>query len=196
MAISGLASHPFGSWKQRNEPGGTSNFMWLRDQLPKDLRRVRSIIYGYDTRLIMNESFQSIDDLAFSFIQRLGSIGQSLFSAKPLVFLAHSLGGIILKRALVEMANSRAKENFMLNSVLQIFLFGVPNRGMRNSHLLPIVSGRPNSELVKALSRESTYLSRLDEQFSGVARLRNIRLISIYETRRSRTVEVSYYIEV
>lgn len=34
IAISGLASHPFGSWKHR-ESG--SDFMWLRDRLPQDV---------------------------------------------------------------------------------------------------------------------------------------------------------------
>jgi len=191
IAISGLASHPFGSWKQRDEPDQKSNFMWLRDQLPKELQRVRSIIYGYDTRLVMSESFQTIDDLALSFIQRLESIGQSLISAKPLVFLAHSLGGIVLKQALVKMANSTVKEKFMLDYVLQVFSFGVPNRGMQISHILPMVSGKPNSELVEALSETSTYLSTLDEQFSDIAHLWNINLISIHETKRSRTVEVN-----
>jgi esterase/lipase superfamily enzyme len=76
----------------------------------------------------MSESVQTIDDLRLSFIQRLNSIGQSFVSAKPLVFLVHSLGGMLLKRALVEMANSNDKETFMLESVCQIVFFGVPNQ--------------------------------------------------------------------
>jgi hypothetical protein len=37
ISISGLASHPFGSWAERNPQ---SNFMWLRDRLPHDLKQV------------------------------------------------------------------------------------------------------------------------------------------------------------
>jgi hypothetical protein len=165
--------------------------MWLRDQLPRDVRGVRTILYGYDTKLLMSESFQTIDDLALSFIHRLDSIGQSLLSAKPLVFLAHSLGGIVLKRALVEMANSGVKEKYVLDLVRQVILFGVPNRGMKNSHLFPMVEGQPNAALVQALSLDSIYLSQLDEHFSGVTRLRKVRLVSVFETKQSRTTRVS-----
>jgi esterase/lipase superfamily enzyme len=75
----------------------------------------------------MSESVQTIDDLALSFIQRLNSVSQSFVSAKPLVFLAHSLGGMLLKHTLVEMDNSNDKETFMLESVCQGVFFGVPN---------------------------------------------------------------------
>jgi hypothetical protein len=42
--------------------------MWLRDQLPHDLKQIRSILYGYDTKLLMSESFQTVEDLALSLI--------------------------------------------------------------------------------------------------------------------------------
>jgi hypothetical protein len=191
IAISGLASHPFGSWKHRNAANKKSHFMWLRDQLPQDLKHVRSILYGYDTKLVMSESFQTVDDLALSLIARLDSAGRSSLSAKPLVFLAHSLGGIVLKRAMVEMANGNDKHNFMLETVRQVILFGVPNQGMKMSHLLPMVKGKPNVELVKALSRESEYLTELDKKFSGVMLHRKIRLISVYETKRTQVPQAS-----
>jgi triacylglycerol esterase/lipase EstA (alpha/beta hydrolase family) len=139
----------------------------------------------------MSESFQTVEDLALSLIARLDSIGRSLLSAKPLVFLAHSLGGIILKRALVEMANGNAKQNFMLDAVRQIILFGVPNRGMKMSHLFPMVDGNPNVGLVEVLSQESEYLRKLDEKFNGVMLLRRIRLISVYETARTQVPQVN-----
>jgi triacylglycerol esterase/lipase EstA (alpha/beta hydrolase family) len=164
--------------------------MWLRDKLPQDVPGVRSIIYGYDTQLVMSESVQTIDDLALSFIQRLSSIGQSFVSAKPLVFLAHSLGGILLKSALVEMANGNDKETFMLDLVRQIVFFGVPNQGMKTSHLRSMVEGQPNLELVETLTVGSTYLNNLTERFTGVSRLRVMRIISAYETKKSPTTKV------
>jgi hypothetical protein len=164
--------------------------MWLRDQLPEDLKPVRSILYGYDTKLLMSESFQTVEDLALSLIARLDSIGRSSSSAKPLVFIAHSLGGIILKRALVEMANGNAKQKFMLDAVRQIFLFGIPNRGMKMSHLLAMVGGNLNAGLVEVLVQDSDYLHKLDEQFSGIMLLRKIRLISVYETARTQVPQV------
>jgi hypothetical protein len=165
--------------------------MWLRDRLPHDFKQVRSIIYGYDTHLLQSQSFQDIEDIAITFIAQLKSIGRSLTSAKPAVFLAHSLGGIVLKCALLEMANGDDREEFMLDSIRQVLFFGVPNKGMEISHWLPMVEGQPNEALVRILSPGSRYLVDLDERFSGVSAIRKLRLISFYETKRSQIAEVS-----
>jgi hypothetical protein len=167
--------------------------MWLRDRLPRDFRQVRSIIYGYDTRLIHSHSFQGVEDLALSFLAQLKSIGRGLRSAKPVNFMAHSLGGIVLKNTLLEMANSGDAGEFMLSLVLQVVLFGVPNRGMELSHLLPMVHGQPNEGLIHLLSPESPFLVDLDQRFSGISTIRNTRLISFYETQESETAKVGAF---
>lgn len=188
IAISGLASHPFGSWMQR---GSNTNFMWLRDKLPADVSAFRQIIYGYDTSLTGDESFQAIDDLASSFVAKLRSIGRSSAATKPLIFFAHSLGGIVLKHALVTLAGSCGVEKVILEKTRSIFFFGVPHLGMEMSHLLVIAKGQPNEPLIRALSHEEGYLTLLDAQFHGIATLYNIQVISAYETKLSRAAQVS-----
>ncbi|KAI1098378.1 hypothetical protein F4804DRAFT_324936 [Jackrogersella minutella] len=99
IAISGLASHPFGSWQPK---GRDKSFMWIRDQLPRIMPDTRVSIYGYDTTLVGSNSFQSIQDLATSLIEHIKNSGWSLPSAKLLIFLAHSLGGIVLEEAFIK----------------------------------------------------------------------------------------------
>ena len=188
IAISGLASHPFGSWKSRNDQ---SHFMWLRDGLPQDLPSIRTLLYGYDTQLGMSRSFQTIDDIAIAFAITLHRIGRSSPSARPLVLLAHSLGGIIVKKALVLLANAGDADQFILSTVKGVVMFGVPSMGMTISHLLPMVDGQPNKQLIEQLGPESDYLRLLDEQFTNIAASRNIRLISVYETQKTKTAQVS-----
>lgn len=96
ITISGLASHPFGSWQPH---GGDKSFMWIRDKLPQFLPMVRFATYGYETKLFPSTSFQSVPDLAISLVAVLRSCGWSSPTAKPLIFLAHSLGGAVLKQA-------------------------------------------------------------------------------------------------
>jgi hypothetical protein len=163
--------------------------MWLRDQLPRDKPNCRSIIYGYDTRLVGSQSFQTIDDLALSFASKLRSINRDE-TPVPLVLFAHSLGGIVLKRAMALMANSNQGDDPVLRTIRIVYLFGVPNQGMKMSHLLAMVEGQPNEMLVQSLSAESEYLSTLDIQFSGLSVFRTISLVSVYETKLSRTTEV------
>jgi hypothetical protein len=190
IAISGLASHPFGSWKQRDN---IATFMWLRDGLPQDIPQIRVITYGYDTCLFASKSVQGIDDLARSMIKKLEAIRRLGRHRKPIIFIAHSLGGIVLKRALTLMANSGADSqelSFVFRLVCMIVFFGVPTRGMHISHLLLMVQGQPNESLIKSLSRDSEYLSRLHTSFSGIASRSSIRLISAYETKKSPTPKV------
>jgi Putative serine esterase (DUF676) len=169
--------------------GPGSNFMWLRDGLTIDVPTTRNIIYGYDTTLGHSESFQTVQDIAISFVSRLRTTGRSSPSAKPLIFLAHSLGGIVLKHALLEMANS-APQRHIFEAVRAVIFFGVPHRGMTISHLRAMVGGQPNRTLVEDLSPESTYLRVLDDQFSGLA-CQSVRVFSVFETRRSPTLQVT-----
>lgn len=164
--------------------------MWLRDALPQSLLTARVIIYGYDTNLIGSQSVQSIEDIAISLIAKLRSIGNTLPSARPTMFLAHSLGGIALKQALVHLAYEK-RHNIFLSKIKKIIFFGVPNRGMKVAHLLSMVQGRPNESLVQLLREGSEYLSFLDERFSGISLIRKMHLVSVYETQRSQVPLVS-----
>jgi Putative serine esterase (DUF676) len=171
--------------------GSETSFMWLRDKLPEDVSTFRQIIYGYDTSLTGNESFQVIDDLATSFIAKLRSIGRASTTAKPLIYFAHSLGGIILKHALVTLAGScGGGERLMLEKTRSIFFFGVPHLGMEMSHLLVIAQGQSSEPLVRALSHEDLSLARLDDQFHGIAMFSKVEVISVYETKLSRAAQV------
>ena len=48
--------------------------MWLRDGLPNDLEGARVLSYGYDSKLVQSETFQSVDTIAKSFLESLRSI--------------------------------------------------------------------------------------------------------------------------
>ncbi|KAI0546744.1 hypothetical protein F4679DRAFT_404747 [Xylaria curta] len=185
IGISGLSSHPFGSWQPK---GGSKTFMWIRDDLPRLLPNVRPILYGYDTTLQDHNSFQLIDDLSLEFIYQLKAHGWSSPGRKPLVFLAHSLGGLILKQAIVTAADKLETDNPIVRSIQGAVFFGTPNYGMEQSHLMVMIKGQYNEQLVADLSPNSLYLRRLDDQFSGISFLQKSRLYWCYETKATPTV--------
>ncbi|OTA77633.1 hypothetical protein M434DRAFT_382717 [Hypoxylon sp. CO27-5] len=189
VAVSGLASHPLGSWQPKRED---RSFMWIRDELPRAMPDTRFSIYGYDTTLVRSNSFQSIEDLATSLIDHIKASVLALSAAKPLVFLAHSLGGIVLKEAFVALANGYERSTHILNLFQGGVFFGVPSQGMATSHLLAMVKGQVNEQLVHDLSMGSEYLRSLDDRFSGLALLRDMCLYWAYETKTSPTVIVSF----
>lgn len=83
--------------------------MWIRDCLPKDLPGTRAIIYGFNTKLVESRSFQFISDLASELVSHLETYGGAQGRIKPTAFLAHSLGGLVLKQALVQLGKTVAK---------------------------------------------------------------------------------------
>ncbi|KAI1116549.1 hypothetical protein F5Y14DRAFT_407127 [Nemania sp. NC0429] len=186
IAISGLASHPFGSWQPKGED---KSFMWLRDALPRAMPMCRAILYGYDSALLNSNSFQSIVDLASSFIDQIQASGWHLTGSKRLVFLAHSLGGIVLKEAFSMMANGDHQEHLILSRFLGGISFGVPSFGMKTTHLQLMVRGQVNEQVVTDLSTTSEYLRNLDDHFSGLVLTRHMRLFWAYETMTSPTPE-------
>ena len=65
IALSGLGSHPFGSWQPH---GSDKSFMWIRDKAPTLVPGARMITYGHNSGLINSTSFQLISDIARDFI--------------------------------------------------------------------------------------------------------------------------------
>jgi hypothetical protein len=88
------------------------------------------------------------------------------------------------------MARTRGSAEFVVNSIRRVVFFGVPNRGMKISHLFPMVENQPNAPIVQSLSVGSDYLQSLDEQFSGIITHRGIKILSVYETKMSPTTQV------
>ena len=80
------------------------------------------------------------------------------------------------------------RNNF--NSIYGALFFGVPNRGIRIEHWLPMVNGQPNETLVKKLRPGSKYLRELGYDFNAAFTFPDSRIISIYETEKTRTARV------
>lgn len=187
LIISGLASHPFGSWQAH---GHDKSFMWIRDELPQRLAGVRFLIYGYDTALSGSTSFQIIPDLAISLVQTMKAVGWSAPSAKPILFLTHSLGGVVLKQALVILAGCDSQERAILEKVKGAVSFGAPSQGMSIPDIFEMLGDQPNVALVKDLSNQSEFLPRLDEQFGNISYLQRLQFFWAFETKVTPIVEV------
>ncbi|KAK0705713.1 hypothetical protein B0H67DRAFT_498262 [Lasiosphaeris hirsuta] len=189
IAISGLASHPFGSWQPK---GDDKTFMWIRDGLPRHLQGTRAIIYGYDTKLWESTSFQSVRDLANELINQLEAYGWGSLLTKPLAFVAHSLGGLVLKDALVQLGKStNGAYKTLLSMARGAVFFGVPNLGMEQEHLRIIAQDNPNEALLEDIARNSNYLKRLNDEFARHISEQHLLCFWAFETSESPTVAMT-----
>ncbi|KAL7918702.1 nacht and ankyrin domain-containing protein [Trichoderma austrokoningii] len=193
IAISGLGGHAFGSFKER---GG--EHMWLRDALPYDITIEdndtpisRVMIYGYDSSLQHSDSFQNMEDIGISFLSSLRSTAIA-GSFRPIILVAHSLGGLIVKEILISLSKSDdERDQKLLQAVYGIAFFGVPHDGMDIQSLKSIVGNGSNRFLIESIGNHgSQILSIYQREFPRtLGGQGGSKVICFYETLKSPTAK-------
>jgi hypothetical protein len=95
VAVHGLnpankASHAELTWTA----GGK---LWLRDFLPKRLPKARVLLFGYNSNVAFETSTAGVWEQAENLLNLL-DLHRKEDKNRPIIFLAHSLGGIVVKR--------------------------------------------------------------------------------------------------
>lgn len=70
--------------------------LWLRDFLPDKLPRARILLFGYNSNVGFESSAAGVREQALNLLNRLWLLRQGNH-VRPLLFIAHSLGGIVVK---------------------------------------------------------------------------------------------------
>ncbi|KAG8825700.1 hypothetical protein FRC19_010690 [Serendipita sp. 401] len=188
IAIHGLDGHREQSWTAENEK------LWLKDFLPNDLPNARILSYGYDadTRSFIQTSSKTISHHAEDFVERLSQL-RRMHPRRPIIFLAHSLGGIILKRALVLCHSDNFETDRTLRdistSTLAVLFFGTPHSGANGIQLaewmgrLFSVFMYTNTRILSDLNRDSPKLEDIQRHYQSATRqLSTIFFYEEYET--------------
>ena len=163
--------------------------MWLRDALPEYLPNARVMIYGYDSKLVGSHSFQNLGDVGSRFRASLKVALGPVPRERPLIFLAHSLGGLVLKEAMMQMVSGSDADSRNFKATFGILFFGVPNQGMDISSLLSMVRGQPNLHFLSTLSKDAGFLQSLIEKFQTTFAFQDSHIYSFYETKMSPTAK-------
>ncbi|KAI3318521.1 hypothetical protein HD806DRAFT_540135 [Xylariaceae sp. AK1471] len=130
VAVHGLNGHREKTWTAAN------GVHWLRDLLPKDLPGIRVLTWGYDanTHSQNRVSCQSLYDHApalVSDLTRKRTLTQSF--ERPIIFVAHSLGGIVVKSALIHSDAARQgalpQHRSVKTSTYGVVYIGTPHQG-------------------------------------------------------------------
>lgn len=193
VSISGIGGHAFGSFKE-----GGEDHMWLRDSLPFDLiwedtgrPMARSMIYGYESTVAQSENIQNLEDLATSFHASMLALERGAIP-RPVILVAHSLGGLIVKQWLVALSMSKyEKDTQLLQRVYGIAFFGVPHDGMDISSLIPMVGDSPNRFLLESINNiNSQILNTQRRQFHmALGQEGDSEIVCFYETLKSPTAK-------
>jgi hypothetical protein len=197
IAVTGLGGHALGSFRSTNKAS-----VWLRDFAPEDIPRARIITYGYNTAVVASDNKQGVSQLAQTLSDGLrGFRKRTQTQHRPMIFFCHSLGGVVLKEALVYSSKAIEDEERELREVTTLtyglMFMGVPNLGLQHKELATMVKGQANEEFIRNLlltdGQPSQFLDSLTKEFLRLDKRRNLsfKIVSYYETRKSPTVEVS-----
>ncbi|EDN97566.1 hypothetical protein SS1G_12418 [Sclerotinia sclerotiorum 1980 UF-70] len=117
-------------------------------------------------------------------------------SVEPIIFVAHSLGGLLVKEALyIALMGSENPENRdFFKSSYGLMFFGVPNLGLNNKSLMQIVAGGLNEQMIKDLQvndedhEPTQFLSTIKQKFKQCCREGQFQIRSYYELRETQMV--------
>jgi hypothetical protein len=197
VAVTGLGGHAVGSFRSPN-----GRFVWLRDFAPRDIPQARFITYGYNSTVALSDNNQGVHELARTFLDALKAFrSRTRSKQRPLCFICHSLGGVVLKEALLISSRATAPEHAELQRVIVdtqgLVLLGVPNLGLKHDQLQTVIKGQPNEGFVRDLlvrpdGEPPQFLSYLTNRFSELCGRQqpSWKIVSYYETVHSPTLEV------
>ncbi|KAF2274923.1 uncharacterized protein EI97DRAFT_459876 [Westerdykella ornata] len=150
IAVHGLDSDPETGWARKLPDG--SRYPWLREKLPKDMPDARILTFSYPSSFYGDPTYTSIEECARQLLRVIirdrrhpGKLRMCPTRKKrPIVFLGHSFGGLVIKKALL-IANEyvsdrtlhdtkeglRERQNYLdiISAVGGLFFFGTPHKG-------------------------------------------------------------------
>ena len=126
--------NPFKRWRDQPRDKEGAGVFWPADLIPLDFPKLRVLTYGYDSKVTgyyaSSKSKNGIFDHGNSLLNALSRERTNLAN-RPIIFVAHSLGGLVVKQALIEarkrVSSSRIHEIY--NSSCAVIFFGTPHRG-------------------------------------------------------------------
>lgn len=98
VALHGLNGHWEKTWQSDKSTSKGGGAMWLRDFLPQQIPHARIMSFGYDSVLLFSKSTSDVGTFAEQLLESLLSMRMNVPETRPIIFICHSLGGIVVKK--------------------------------------------------------------------------------------------------
>ncbi|XP_062323749.1 protein SERAC1 isoform X1 [Osmerus eperlanus] len=194
LFVHGLLGAAFKTWRQKDcdvteeEKAFKEDYTecWPKSWLAEDCPNLRVLSVEYDSHLSDWRSKCPAENQRKSLAYRSRELLKKLKSAgvgeRPVVWVAHSMGGLLVKKMLLDAANDPDLQDLMKNTK-GIMFYSVPHHGTFMAEYSVNVRYLlfPSVE-VKELCRDSPALRDLNENFLDIAKDRDIKVLSFAET--------------
>lgn len=150
--------------------------------------------FGYDSALAFSRSKSGVDNFARDLLNRLRVVRADRTAIdRPLIFIAHSLGGIVVKKAIIIAHEQQSYYGAIGESTLGIIFMGTPHRGSElvpwammfsNVVNLATLGNGVHKNLLRQLDRKSNILTDISRQF--MHRAPSLKIMSFIEQQAER----------
>jgi hypothetical protein len=202
--VHGFTGHPERTWTGNSDCASKFYYKfrgneackpiyWPRDLLPRSVPNARILTYGYDTNIRTGSTINksTVYDIAWDFLVSLEA-ARRVETSRPLLFIAHSLGGIVVKEALRRSRGCETHQSHLRSiyeSCYGILFFGTPHGGADPRGLVlhifeQVIRGigfNVNDQIVKALLSSAERFKELRDDFGLMARQRKWIIYSFQE---------------
>ncbi|KAH6850652.1 hypothetical protein B0I37DRAFT_118665 [Chaetomium sp. MPI-CAGE-AT-0009] len=177
---------------------GTRPVFWPHELLAKDCPNTRVLTYGYDSHIShffkgpANQSGILAHGIA---LMRALEVERRKCRKRPIIFLVHGLGGLILKQALSRSRSAMPDEHGLRDiyeSVYAIIFFGTPHRGSSYAKMgrlardIAVIAGfDARDSILRSLEPDAEILTILSDDFSRMLFERSFKVHSFQEAMGS-----------
>ena len=174
--VHGLAGGRESTW---TAPGQSAP--WLATLLPDALPDVRILAHGYDAYLEHSSAVSSnnLGDHARNLINDLATDREDSRVERPIVFVAHGLGGLVCKEGILQSSESGEPHLNAISVATKAILFlGTPHLGSWTSDWAGIpardlgIATTTDLPLLEVLQSTSEFLESIHDRFMGMIRRR------------------------
>ncbi|KAK4141539.1 WD40-repeat-containing domain protein [Dichotomopilus funicola] len=187
LNFEGVPNHAQKTWTKGDK-------LWLKDFVPDYLPKpARVMLFAYNSSPAFGASAIRLDDHARNLLQWL-SLERGDVPQRPIVFICHSLGGLVVKQALVEAKLDESYKSIFEATCLLVF-FATPHRGGNYASVGHVAAKLftkalrtgPN-DLTNALERNSNEATKRFEQARHI--FERTLVVNFYEGRRYHKTDV------
>ncbi|CZT09569.1 uncharacterized protein RCO7_03690 [Rhynchosporium graminicola] len=175
VAIHGIRGGNYSTWTDKSNK--ESPYFWLQDSLPKEFPGARIYSFGYLADVFFTKNTGDFETFADDLLDQINNTRISHEEKRrPLIFVCHSMGGIIVKKAL-NTCKVDLRYRHILNAVPSILFLSTPHGGANPAEFaamasrllsLPIISrvkGPSHTDLIRSLTRNSKELHAISREF-------------------------------
>ncbi|KAI8955156.1 hypothetical protein F4801DRAFT_529818 [Xylaria longipes] len=191
--VHGLGGASRRTWSKHGDP----SLFWPGTFLPlePDIKEARILTFGYNsnfrpgsgksTMSILDFAKELLYDMKYAIDEMSIPNSDNLhMGERPIIFVVHSMGGLIVKEAYIQGQNDPAYTE-IIRAISSIIFLSTPHRGTNlaetlNRILRVSIVGNP-MQFITELSTGSQTIQKLNEQFRHIAP--RLQVVSFYETR-------------